>query len=105
MTDLSTTYCGTPINMAPELLNGESYSYKADVWSLGTMLFELLTGHSPFNDAKNKDQLKEKIRSTKIIIPKEVLISKDCLRFINVCLSYYPRERPSWNDLLDHNFI
>ncbi len=49
--DLSSTYCGTPINMAPEILNGEVYNFKADVWSLGTILFELLTGSSPFKHA------------------------------------------------------
>lgn len=54
------TYCGTPINMAPEVLNRSMYNYKADVWSLGTILFELVTGYSPFRDAKNKDQLRVK---------------------------------------------
>jgi serine/threonine-protein kinase ULK/ATG1 len=49
--DLSVTYCGTPINMAPEVLNRGVYNYKADVWSLGTILFELLTGKSPFKAA------------------------------------------------------
>ena len=49
--ELSTTYCGTPINMAPEVLNRAMYNYKADVWSLGTILFELLTGKSPFKRA------------------------------------------------------
>jgi serine/threonine-protein kinase ULK2 len=53
--DLNTTYCGTPINMAPEVLNREQYNYKVDVWSVGTILFELLTGHSPFKEAQNKD--------------------------------------------------
>lgn len=53
--ELSNTYCGTPINMAPEVLNKDYYNYKADVWSLGTILFELLTGYSPFKDAMNKD--------------------------------------------------
>ena len=53
--DLSKTYCGTPINMAPEMLNKEMYNYKTDVWSVGTVLFELLTGYSPFRDAKTKD--------------------------------------------------
>ena len=49
--DLSSTYCGTPINMAPEVLNRGLYNYKADIWSLGTILYELLTGQSPFKEA------------------------------------------------------
>lgn len=53
--DMSKTYCGTPINMAPEMLNRELYNYKTDVWSVGTVLFELLTGYSPFKEAKTKD--------------------------------------------------
>ena len=58
--DLSTTYCGTPINMAPEVLNREAYGYKSDVWSVGTILFELIAGQSPFKDALNKDELRRK---------------------------------------------
>jgi serine/threonine-protein kinase ULK2 len=58
-TDLSATYCGTPINMAPEVLNRGLYNYKVDVWSLGTILFELLTGKSPFKGAQNKEELKQ----------------------------------------------
>jgi serine/threonine protein kinase len=52
------TYCGTPINMAPEVLNRVSYNFKADVWSLGTVLYELLVGESPFKDSKTKTDLK-----------------------------------------------
>jgi serine/threonine-protein kinase ULK/ATG1 len=44
--------------MAPEVLNRGVYNYKADVWSLGTILFEMIAGYSPFKQAQNKDQLK-----------------------------------------------
>lgn len=57
-TEVSFTYCGTPINMAPEILNRVSYSYKADVWSLGTILYELLIGDSPFKHSRTKNDLR-----------------------------------------------
>ena len=42
------TYCGTPLTMAPEIMHGASYNYKADIWSVGGMLFTLITGVFPF---------------------------------------------------------
>ena len=56
--ELSFTYCGTPINMAPEIINRSSYNYKADIWSLGTVLYELIVGESPFKHSKTKSELK-----------------------------------------------
>lgn len=38
------TFCGTAEYLAPEVLLGEPYSYEVDSWSLGTMLYEMLSG-------------------------------------------------------------
>jgi serine/threonine-protein kinase ULK2 len=102
--DLNTTYCGTPINMAPEVLNRGMYNYKADVWSLGTIIYEMITGFSPFKEASNKDQLKKR-QKTSVIVPKDVQMSKECISFINMCLSYNSSKRPSWIELLNHRFF
>ena len=47
-TDLAQTMLGSPIYMAPEVLNGEPYTMKADIWSLGVVLYEMAFGECPF---------------------------------------------------------
>jgi len=46
--DLFETTCGTPIYMAPELQRQEKYTDKADLWSVGVIMFELIVGFPPF---------------------------------------------------------
>lgn len=46
--DLCRTYCGSPLFMSPEQLNGQLYSFSTDVWSLGCVSFELMALHSPW---------------------------------------------------------
>jgi len=43
------TTLGTPSHVAPEVILGKGYSFKADVWSFGILICEFLTGHSPFH--------------------------------------------------------
>ncbi|XP_053984226.1 serine/threonine-protein kinase PLK1-like isoform X3 [Hylaeus volcanicus] len=45
------TICGTPNYIAPEVLYKQAYSYEADVWALGCILYALLVGHPPFDTA------------------------------------------------------
>lgn len=75
------SYCGTPLNMAPEILEKRSYNFKADIWSLGVILFELITGEPPFF-ATTKSELKANIKIGEFKIPKNYNISLECLDFI-----------------------
>jgi serine/threonine-protein kinase ULK2 len=54
------TYCGTPLNMAPEIMQKRPYNYKADIWSIGVLVYNLLTGSYPFF-ASNKEELMMKV--------------------------------------------
>lgn len=44
---------GTPMTMAPEVLNNLGYDCKCDVWSVGCMIFEMLEGRPPFLPMNN----------------------------------------------------
>ena len=48
--DLCVTYCGSPLYMSPEQCNGQTYSFPADMWGLGCILYELMSLHSPWRD-------------------------------------------------------
>jgi NIMA (never in mitosis gene a)-related kinase len=43
------TVVGTPYYLAPEIIQNQPYSFKADIWSLGVLLFEMSALHPPFN--------------------------------------------------------
>jgi serine/threonine protein kinase len=48
-TEMRSTFCGTPLYFSPELLTGQVYDEKVDVWAIGVMVFELLFATTPFN--------------------------------------------------------
>jgi serine/threonine protein kinase len=63
--DMATTVCGSPIYMAPELINRSGYSELADVWSYGVVLYQCITGRLPY-PAKSIDELKYLHRKSEI---------------------------------------
>ena len=54
------TVIGTPYYFSPEIINGEPYNYKTDIWSLGVVLYEMCCLKLPF-DSNNIAQLSMKI--------------------------------------------
>lgn len=50
---LTDTMVGSPLYMAPEIIQGQSYGEKADVWSLGILFYEILVGKNLFEGEDN----------------------------------------------------
>jgi serine/threonine-protein kinase ULK/ATG1 len=83
--DLTQTICGTPLVMAPEILNGKRYNHKADVWSLGVVFFEMITGFTPFTGRDKRDLINNLDKGV-YKLPKKLKLSLSGLDFLNCCL-------------------
>lgn len=94
---------GTPLNMAPELLSREAYSFKADIWSLGIVLYELCCGKACFGGDCN--DFFKRVEMGIYKIPSDKNLSAECLDLINGCLQQNSHTRINWNDILEHPFI
>jgi len=55
-TELRKTHVGTPLFMSPQVFKNKKYSYKVDIWSTGAILYNLITGETPF-ESITEDEL------------------------------------------------
>jgi len=63
------TFCGTIEYMSPEMVKGEPYGKTTDWWSVGILMFDMLSGNPPFRN-KNRKRLQEEILNKKITMNK-----------------------------------
>ena len=100
--EIRSTYCGTPVYLAPEMIKEIGHDEHLDIWCIGVLLFELLTGNVPFK-GKDIQSLNNNILSLKISWPKDIdPIAKNLIFKI---LKPNPNERISLRDMLKHPFF
>ena len=100
--DFRKTFCGTPEYIAPEMLMKKGHDTRVDIWSIGILMFELLSGYSPFV-AKSNQELYQNIRKLKIQWPKDMPpLAKN---LISKILKLNPLDRPSFDEILNHQWF
>ena len=108
--NLGSTVLGTPIYMSPDVLalgSGDSdktYSTSSDLWSLGIITFELLTGTLPFQ-GKDIKEISNNIKKGSYSISSEIKPSIEIISFINGLLQVDPEKRMNWEQIKAHDFL
>jgi len=101
--DLTTTLCGSPIYMAPEIMQCKKYNNKTDIWSFGIVIYQLAFGKLPYN-ASNQIELMRVVRDTEPTYNSD-LVSNMCKFFIKQLLCKNPDKRPDVKYLQNHEWF
>ncbi|XP_016154244.1 PREDICTED: MAP/microtubule affinity-regulating kinase 3 isoform X9 [Ficedula albicollis] len=97
------TFCGSPPYAAPELFQGKKYDGpEVDVWSLGVILYTLVSGSLPF-DGQNLKELRERVLRGKYRIP--FYMSTDCENLLKRFLVLNPTKRGTLEQIMKDRWI
>lgn len=99
------TFLGTVTYMSPERINGQPYSFPADIWALGLTLLECATGRYPYDASGGTIQLMIQLLEDDCPLPPEGVLSQELCDFIKRCMAKDPMKRPCAEELLHHPFI
>ncbi|XP_074039687.1 serine/threonine-protein kinase unc-51-like protein Atg1 [Leptinotarsa decemlineata] len=102
---MAATLCGSPMYMAPEVIMSLQYDAKADLWSLGTIIFQCLVGKAPFQ-ASTPQALKQLYEKNCNLSPKiPVETSPELCDLLVGLLKRNARERMNFETFFNHKFL
>jgi len=96
---------GTLWYMAPEVIDQEPYSFAADIWSVGSLLFELYTGQKPFGGESFKSLIHHIANYSTPLDVYNKEVPQDFANFLQKCWRRPHSLRPSAKELLQHSFL
>ena len=99
---------GTPLWSAPEVFRGQTYDLKSDIWSVGCVVVELLTGRPPwqeFDTVWAAISTIGKCTSFPPKMPTAPAVSDECEDFLRCCLDIDCDKRSSAEELIGHEWI
>ena len=105
--DITGTNLGSPATKAPEIMVGKDYNSKADLWSVGVIMYQLFFNRLPF-PARNARELKDVIFSSKgVKLPKDSNnnMSDICFSLIDNLLQKEPNKRIDFKQYFEHEFF
>uniref|UniRef100_A0A2K6QZR7 non-specific serine/threonine protein kinase n=2 Tax=Rhinopithecus TaxID=542827 RepID=A0A2K6QZR7_RHIRO len=102
---MAATLCGSPMYMAPEVIMSQHYDGKADLWSIGTIVYQCLTGKAPFQASSPQDLrlFYEKNKTLVPIIPRET--SAPLRQLLLALLQRNHKERMDFDEFFHHPFL
>jgi len=102
---LAQTQCGTTAYMSPERIKGANYAYDADIWAIGLIILEMVTGEYPYPAARNFMQMVMRICEGPVPTVKPGVVTEAAEHFIMACLAKVPAQRPNASKLMVHDWL
>ena len=100
-------YQGTLTYTAPEVIDGRMYDSKADMWSLGVLLYSMLAGFAPFGQGESRSKIIAKIRQCNLNFNYDAFrgVSEEAMDLIRKLVIPTPHQRLSAAEALKHPWI